>query len=345
MRAREVVLQQNDFVTRWNAPDRVLRDASENMIASMWRIKDGEAEAERLAPRVGRSILDAFVNGETYMVNRDMTDLVDFAASRLDESDRVDLDMVPSKWGVVRFERPLVMTDLRGVEMWAHWMTWSPSVQDVTDAFGRTVTRKGVVLSWWNDLAEPDAVAREMLADRRPGAREVLRRTGRWSLVGVDHMGDGMRLGPMTHVVTEDDLAVAARLDADLLGMDRPTRPVTLTEVETKTLRWAWALFLLLDQEIVTTRQPHYSRADVKTLGRVPRWNEVRVVELRRMRHERPQGEPGSVNWTHRWIVKGHWRWQPYGDGTVRRIWIDPYVKGPEDLPFVATKKVYRLAR
>jgi hypothetical protein len=45
----------------------------------------------------------------------------------------------------------------------------------------------------------------------------------------------------------------------------------------------------------------------------------------------------GSVEWSKRWMVRGHWRLQPYGprNGPQQRkaIWIDPYVKGPEDKP------------
>jgi hypothetical protein len=43
----------------------------------------------------------------------------------------------------------------------------------------------------------------------------------------------------------------------------------------------------------------------------------------------------GTVAWTHRWMVRGHWRLQPHGPkrSLRRTIWIDPYVKGPEDKP------------
>jgi hypothetical protein len=49
---------------------------------------------------------------------------------------------------------------------------------------------------------------------------------------------------------------------------------------------------------------------------------------------ERAEGT-GTVEWSHRWMVRGHWRLQPYGpDHKLRKtIWIDPYVKGPEDKP------------
>lgn len=52
----------------------------------------------------------------------------------------------------------------------------------------------------------------------------------------------------------------------------------------------------------------------------------------------------GSVEWQRRWMVRGHWRLQPYGPQKSLRkpIWIDPYVKGPEDKPLDVRPTVWR---
>lgn len=43
-----------------------------------------------------------------------------------------------------------------------------------------------------------------------------------------------------------------------------------------------------------------------------------------------------QVDWSHRWVVSGHWRKQYYpSTGENVPTWIDPYVKGPEDKPLV----------
>jgi hypothetical protein len=71
----------------------------------------------------------------------------------------------------------------------------------------------------------------------------------------------------------------------------------------------------------------------------------ITVITLRRPK-QHPGDEHHPVEWTHRWITSGHWRWQPYGDGTVRQIWIAPYVKGPADKPLlVRGARVFTLAR
>jgi hypothetical protein len=58
--------------------------------------------------------------------------------------------------------------------------------------------------------------------------------------------------------------------------------------------------------------------------------------------------EPESeANYSHRFIVSGHWRNQWYASGQVhRQIWISPYVKGPEDQPLVVRpRRVFSLVR
>lgn len=74
-----------------------------------------------------------------------------------------------------------------------------------------------------------------------------------------------------------------------------------------------------------------------------------RVIELRRPRsHEAdPEGERlRDVNWTHRWIVRGHWRQQPYPSlGITKQRWIGAYEKGPENLPLVIRERVWNWDR
>lgn len=68
---------------------------------------------------------------------------------------------------------------------------------------------------------------------------------------------------------------------------------------------------------------------------------QVRTVSLRRSERPEATGE-SSKEWHHRWVVRGHWRRQPYPSlGIVRPIWIAPFVKGPEDAPLLGGEKVY----
>lgn len=103
------------------------------------------------------------------------------------------------------------------------------------------------------------------------------------------------------------------------------------------------------------------SRVDVRKAGRharrrwerhgpttSPEWGSVRVVALRKSKtsaHGDPD-EEHSREWTHRWVVSGHWRnqWYP-SEGQHKPIWIDPYVKGDPDKPLIQKDTVFKVVR
>lgn len=117
------------------------------------------------------------------------------------------------------------------------------------------------------------------------------------------------------------------------------------------TVRATW---LLMSQSLRDPRAPaqldtvHADRAARRRLARAgDPAAPVRIVTLRDVR--RPTAGGGSTeggrDWSCRWMVSGHWRDQPYASqGAVRRIWINPYPKGPEDKPLRVrpTVKVWR---
>jgi hypothetical protein len=75
----------------------------------------------------------------------------------------------------------------------------------------------------------------------------------------------------------------------------------------------------------------------------------VTVIQLRRQvaLHDGDVGD-GTRRYNHRWPVRGHWRQQPYKeDGEVirRAIYINPYIKGPEDAPLLVRDRVYAWTR
>lgn len=62
----------------------------------------------------------------------------------------------------------------------------------------------------------------------------------------------------------------------------------------------------------------------------------VSVVQLRAREAGESRGEStdSDVEWSHRWIVRGHVRQQYYPSiGQHLPIWIHPHIKGPEDAP------------
>jgi len=72
----------------------------------------------------------------------------------------------------------------------------------------------------------------------------------------------------------------------------------------------------------------------------MPEVKDVVVVELRRIKHVN-EDESEKAHYSHSFMVRGHWRWQPYGPGHAyrRQKWISPYIKGEGD--FIEKDRVW----
>ena len=73
----------------------------------------------------------------------------------------------------------------------------------------------------------------------------------------------------------------------------------------------------------------------------------VTCASLRRYRYSsEAEREADAREYSHRWIVRGHMRNQPVGPRNAKggqkhlRVWIAPYVKGPEDKPLMLKDRV-----
>ena len=65
----------------------------------------------------------------------------------------------------------------------------------------------------------------------------------------------------------------------------------------------------------------------------------IKVIQLRRRSTATNADESVSVDYSCRWLVRGHWRNQFYpGSQSHRPRYIQPYVKGPDDKPLKPTK-------
>ena len=122
----------------------------------------------------------------------------------------------------------------------------------------------------------------------------------------------------------------------------------------TNLVRILHAYWLLMSQTIVEQAKETGDRTQRRRLEREKCPTEIVVIQFRKRKYVNERGEETEeskkIDWSHRWIVGGHWRWQPYKDpasgGEIKkRIWISPYVKGPEDKPLVAKSKVFVLAK
>jgi hypothetical protein len=281
---------------------------------------------------------------QSFHVTEDMAHLVVYAASQLSGVDRINRMMLPSPAGLVRFEGGLPFQDVRGRLMKISWAAWCPVVV-YRGKPGSGQPFETTLLFLWNDhRADPDAIY-ELLQQEPPERRRRYEQAfGRWGFIGSEYVIDGMRLG---EAYGEPDDRKRAEVLAD---GDTPT-PFT------NSIRMMHAFWLLLGQTVTLSSEAHLDRAHRKRAGRAGIPARVTVVQLRNVESRRAEGE-SLVEWSHRWIVRGHPAWRACGpnhpmaelypgatDKYRCRVWIEPFTKGPADKPLVITDKVYSLSR
>lgn len=293
-----------------------------------------------------RAIQAALREAEPFHVSADLTTLVVYAASQLSELDRVDRTLAPTRSGIVRFEGGLPFVDIRGKHMRVSWIAWGPILARYHRRGNRHDVQEPeeVTQVWlWNDHhEEPDEIAQEMaikFADNWPNIQRLI---GRWGLMGNVTLIDNTRMGP-AWIPVEGHAAEKVLAEGDI------------PHESTNGKRLIHAFFLLLGQTVTSTRTDNPDRARRRRAQRAGLPARVTVVHLRNLEARRAPGE-SLVQWSHRWAVRGFWRWQVCGPdhsqaqeiapGKWRaRIWIAPYVKGPADKPLIISEKVYAVHR
>lgn len=143
-----------------------------------------------------------------------------------------------------------------------------------------------------------------------------------------------------------DRLEVAQEAAVSSAGI---TTAVDQTETPEKMARLLCTLWLLLRQRVAVKTVVQGER---QARRRFERENHrepptVTVIELRRpLSGDSTDPQHTAVDWSHRWIVDGHWRnqYHPSTDSHVP-TWIAPYVKGPDDKPLVVKERVHAWVR
>ena len=354
MHAGQMLDNKADLLARLTQPDfsafvQGVMDGGQNSHGTMTR-QESASNSQVMSQTLPRFVKFA----ECYRVSADMAKMVEHFAGLLDDTDIFMPDLAPSECGMAFFESPLPIQDVRGRVLKGHWLVW-----------GKTVVRVGVVSTvpavqayWFNDhRLSPDEVGLEIMAN--PYADETL---GRWGFMGADVFHTGREVGPALETEMPDDYAESILADGDT--------PSPFTNP----LRYVHALWMLLGQSIVSQRLEDVDRMSLKRAERAQLIPRVTVVELRRVEGGKSDRE-SPVDWSHRWLVRGHMRWQPYGKQSdaghdhvvgqvevdmghsvrrcqvegcefeLRRIAILPYVKGPEGKPLRLTEHVYAFNR
>jgi hypothetical protein len=380
VRPSELLDAKLDLIARLRDP--VMRLQIENHLALDWTQSGERGQLGQVGSERGRQTAQALFHcaqaglseAAAYQVTEDLSLLLQAAAAGLDETDRMSREIAPTRAGLVRFERPLPIRDIRGKTLLVSWLFWYP-VLVVRGRHDKGEPTPGLGYMMFNDRwTDPDDIERETAAvlagdaspehplvkdpdtgEWRPdpewsaflataGLRIGVEASGRWACMGAELVLDGYKLGPPT-------------MPPDQETRDKLTADDVVAEAYTNSFRYLHALWLMLGQEIVQASPAELDRAARRRAERAKIPPRVTVIQLRRVAYRGEAHPEGSlVDWQHRWIVRGFWRWQVCGPnhplaqevapGKWRaRIWIAPFVKGPVDKPLVVTEKIYRLAR
>jgi hypothetical protein len=234
--------------------------------------------------------------------------------------------------GFVYLPRPMYLTDLYGKRCAWRAFAWGTSLLVTTD--GKTHSSKpGISLSLYSHRDDADDYG-NFHRDWEEGTMgEGLVRYP-LTLLHLDHWAYGDRPAELAAEITAEEYGRAGAVNA-MAGFQETWRNIQ-------------SLFRLMQQTITTPVEREAPRATRRRAKRQPdrEIKPVTVIQLRRPKKPR-QGEERDVDWTHRWLVGGHWRNQWYPTlGIHRQRYIAPYVKGPEDKELrIREKRAWELVR
>ena len=117
-------------------------------------------------------------------------------------------------------------------------------------------------------------------------------------------------------------------------------------DVAPETFQAVRSTWTLMGQTLAATSEYRDRAADRRAdrAGRPP--SPIVVVMLRRLHRRSGDADGDGVDWSHQWLVSGHWRNQWLPSVNAHRLqWINPHVKGPDGAPLVLKDRVTVLGR
>lgn len=291
------------------------------------------------AARLLREECQRLREAQLFFLTEDMTELARVAGAGLPDF-RLAREDLPAPAGFVQFGSPIgdYLEDGATPPQRTHIVacSWGP-----TSATTGSDKAK-VWVSFWAPVNHP-RMTRALAAEGYPAGEakrmvHAMRGELSWdneALLTLD--GDDK-------LVTVHQNKVTATYDGGETGAET----IDSVAVWAQTLRAAWLLMTQSGITDVDRQAPrrHQRRRDERDGYQ---HSTVAVVRLRTL-PARPSGEhPDNTanDFTVRWMVRGHWRQQPYGpQRSLRRpVWINPHIKGPADAPLITKEKVVLIDR
>jgi hypothetical protein len=275
----------------------------------------------------------SLMHGDTFFMNKKFCEMVDVARRTVPDDLKFEAEWMVSKSGWMWLEEPAQLPELALDAEEYEVVQWHKTQKSLPD-YGALRA-----VSWFS--VEEDGV--QVFADRKlaPGSIEFMC----WT-----QMREGFCM--WANFVIQPGGTLGQKIDAfehltsiNRIGMyeDRPEKN-TLHEV-----RWIYAAMHMMSQKLATERTHRADRGTRRRVERekMPSDGMIRVVTLRRMEEAREVESHGDVDWQWRWVVGGHWRNQYFpSTGEHKKVYIDSYVKGPDDKPMKAPAvTIYQVRR
>ena len=180
---------------------------------------------------------------------------------------------------------------------------------------GQDGTTRVRLMTW---VRTGDRVAVQTYADGTDAPVDARRR---WQSVGIGAL--------RWYTVATTDLTVGQEVDEEHLT---PTERACVFLLAT-----TWHLMQMPTLAEVRTRQAGSDKKGRRPRGRTP----VQLVDLRRLAERNVEADESGRHYTHRFVVRGHWRRQPHGPGRnqIRLQFIEPHIKGPSGAPLLTTRE------
>jgi hypothetical protein len=300
--------------------------------------------------RTGAAFLAAMAGwvrtSESFYISPDMMDVVFAAATALENCDDVaiEADTPPTPIGWLWLPVPLTILDIRSKIIRLHGCVWA--------VFGGCVQ-----VVWLTDKYDPvDSVNQHLREDEA-----LFPLLPRFTVAAVQRVPLGRPLRKTKRLTTPDGGGVPPSLPITVtkdegrtvLFFPKGYGPDEVTTVDAPALDmlFLYAFWTMMQQKIAARREEPLPRQARRLMRQVNLSDApITVIEFRRASIN--AGGGAGVEWSHRFLRRGTWRWQWYGsekDGSRRqeRIWIHPTIVNAHrtDLPFLVRDHVNALLK
>ncbi len=251
---------------------------------------------------VMRTSGDILTYAETLYMNANFCDLVDHARRTVPDDLEWEDSWVPCQWGFLYLETPFLIPRVPGI----------PSATHIR------------AIGWRPSEVRPGCTVFITYVDGLPGSYAE----GGFASPSHFTLAAGEPVLDRLHQFESESIA---------MPMEPGYHPCKETD-ELHEIRWLYTALHLMSQRLsITSTEPvsPLARSMARRKGR--KLNSVlKVVSLRRMEYDRQQerGKHSDREYHWQWLVRGHWRRQPFGHGaSYKNIFIEAFVKGPQNAP------------